>query len=468
VHYTDPSSLIKEMDHLRKAGCIHPLPFTEFDISTLNQAFLHLSKADHVGKVVVGYKPEGSMVKQLDVPKGAEFCRDAIYVLVGGLRGVGRSVVHWMVSRGARKIAIFNRSGSACREALSLVGELAKKGADLKVVKCDVTIASEVESAMDTAATQGPIKGILHAAAIYKDGIFSTLPYERWKLPLSVKVQGSINLHDVAESRQLNLDFFVMISSIEAVVALPSQAAYCAGNCFQDAFARYRRSIGRPATSIAFGLIGEISEVGQWASARGTIARNGLYPIGEYDLLRLLEGIFAEKQSHHADVTNFDSLAQAHIVCCLDPEELAKQIPEQGRMNTQAPRWHSDAKFSHTLRTMTNYLLDKDVASEPEREIPSLASEVDCLITRGNREEAVGLVTSAIIEQAASLLGVAPESVDSRRSIAHYGVDSLLGVELRNWMTNLFHDAIPLLKLLDETISIKDLGEMILVKQERS
>ncbi|WP_198863972.1 ketoreductase domain-containing protein [Bacillus velezensis] len=56
---------------------------------------------------------------------------------------------------------------------------------------------------------------------------------------LSPKVQGTINL-DLA-SRAMELDFFVLCSSLSGITGNVGQADYAAANAFVDAFAAYRK-----------------------------------------------------------------------------------------------------------------------------------------------------------------------------------------------------------------------------------
>jgi len=454
---------MREMHDLTQTGAIQPLPAKTFDVSDVDQALLYLSKANHIGKVVLVYESNVSILRQLEVPQSANFHKDVVYVLVGGLRGLGRSIVNWMVSHGARKLAILNRSGNSSPETLSIVDEIVRKGANIQVLKCDVSNADEVKDALHAASKMGPIKGIMHAAVVYEDGVFSTLSYSRWKSPLSAKVDGTINLHNAAQELGLDLDFFVMTSSIEAVLALPSQAAYCAGNCFQDAFARYRWSLGLPAISIAFGLISEVSDVGQWASAQRTIARNGLYAIGEYDFLRLIEAAFVERESRDTSDLKYDPAAEAQITCCLDPAELAKVSLTPPHTATHSPRWQTDSKFSHISHAMQNHLRHgKEIKTPSVAEDPPLKMKLNQLVQAGNVDKATQYIAGSIVQRLAVLLLVASETIDSKKSVAHYGVDSLLAVELRNWLTHTFQTTIPLLKLLDESSSIAKLSESIL------
>ena len=54
----------------------------------------------------------------------------------------------------------------------------------------------------------------------------------------------------------MDLDFFVMFSSMASIVGNTGQASYSAANAFQDALAMYRRQVlGLPGLSINWGPI---------------------------------------------------------------------------------------------------------------------------------------------------------------------------------------------------------------------
>lgn len=391
----------------------------------------------------------------------ASFDPKAEYILAGGLGGLGRSILQWMVSRGARRLAVFSRSGTQSKEAQTMIEEMATLGVRINVVVCDVTVKEEVRNAFQRVGKNGPIKGILHAAAVLLDRLFDTLPHAQWKSGLAAKVQGTMNLHEVGIEQSLHLDFFVMTSSFEAVVAMPTQAAYCAANSFQDAFARYRKARGLPACSIAFGLITEIGDFGQRAITRNMIRRHGLYPTGELSFLRLLEAAFLELISGTASWQVFDPLAESQITTCLEPSKLARMAQAGDRNTAEAPRWYSDKKFSHLLQAMEDCLTLGQPSSRPKAATAEITDEVDAAIRASNFEESARIVTRAIVERTAGLLVIPSESIEVGKSVAQYGVDSLIAVELRTWLVVLFESAIPLLKLLDEKLSIAELGTMI-------
>lgn len=370
-----------------------------------------------------------------------------------------------MTMRGARHLQIWSRSGVPTPEAVNILEELAQRGINVPVVKCDITDASAVDASMSNITL--PIKGIIHAAVTFCDHAFEVLTYADWTLGLSAKVTGTQNLHEATLKYNLNLDFFIMTSSYEAVVALPTQATYCAANSFQDAFARYRRSIGLPACAIAVGLITEIGYVGQVDITRNMIDRNNLYGTGELGILRLLEAAFLEAPLpvHHDKATScpwrrFDPLAEAQITTCLEPTMLAAMLDKNGT-SRGVPRWVGDKKFSHIVRATEDQRSGNITSTQEEALVSKVFEDVHLALSSGKPHYGRTLVITATKDRMSGLLRIPVGTIQESKSVAEYGVDSLIAVELRNWFLTTFKTAIPLLRLLDESISIAEQAEWI-------
>lgn len=377
-----------------------------------------------------------------------------------------------MISRGAKNVSIWSRSGKSSPEAAAVFSELNKNGANVTVERCDITDRNSINSAMSLALAQPhQIKGIIHAAVTFCDQAFEKLEYDQWRLGLSAKVTGTENLHQMTLDHKLALDFFVLTSSYEAVVALPTQAAYCAANSFQDAFARYRRAIGLPACAIALGLITEIGEAAQRDITRTMIDRNNLYGTPELGTLQLLEAAFLDYPSvdqtsspYASHWSEFDPLAQAQITTCLEPTKLAKKLEQNGTA-MGAPRWTTDKKFSHIMQAVTDSLAVDEQTTQSQVQEEGVTKLVDDAIRAGQLNEACEILTSATKTRIAGLLRLDAGTINSDKSVAEYGVDSLIAVELRNWFVTTLQSTIPLLRLLDESVSLFELvGGMI---QER-
>ena len=81
------------------------------------------------------------------------------------------------------------------------------------------------------------------------------MTFEEYHGAVACKIQGTWNLHQAAEKRNLQLDFFTMLSSISGVAGQRGQANYAAANVFLDSFAAYRRQRGQAACSVDLGVI---------------------------------------------------------------------------------------------------------------------------------------------------------------------------------------------------------------------
>ncbi|MGZ8868875.1 MAG: beta-ketoacyl synthase N-terminal-like domain-containing protein, partial [Thermoanaerobaculia bacterium] len=82
---------------------------------------------------------------------------------------------------------------------------------------------------------------VIHAAGVLDDKTLVHLDRERLRTVMAPKVQGSWNLHRL--TRGAELDFFVLFSSIAAVLGNPGQGDYAAANSFMDQFALYRNGL---------------------------------------------------------------------------------------------------------------------------------------------------------------------------------------------------------------------------------
>lgn len=94
------------------------------------------------------------------------FDANASYIVAGGLGGLGRAIIKWMVGRGARHLILPSRSGPASKSAVDVVDELRQKGINLLTPCCDVSSIEDLSAALTSAALAGfpKIKGCINAA----------------------------------------------------------------------------------------------------------------------------------------------------------------------------------------------------------------------------------------------------------------------------------------------------------------
>ncbi|WP_449224302.1 SDR family NAD(P)-dependent oxidoreductase [Amycolatopsis pigmentata] len=238
-------------------GTLAPLPITTWDIRSARDAFRFVSQARHVGKVVL------TLPRPL-APQGT-------VLITGGTGGLGRAVARHLVHRhGVRHLLLASRHGGA----EGLAGELAAHGASVRVVACDVSNRDEVAELLRLVPAGHPLTAVVHAAGIVDDGVIGALTGDRLGKVLRPKVAAAWHLHELTS--RLDLSAFVLFSSVTGTVGSPGQAGYASANAFLDALAEHRRTLGLPATALAWG---------PWAadSADGGMIGN----LGETDLRRM-------------------------------------------------------------------------------------------------------------------------------------------------------------------------------------
>jgi NAD(P)-dependent dehydrogenase (short-subunit alcohol dehydrogenase family)/aryl carrier-like protein len=459
-----------EVVRLYRKGVIKPIDFiTTFDISELQQAMMYMSKGTHVGKIIVTYDNPESKIKVAPAVPRATFDPKATYVLVGCVVGVGNSMSNWMIDRGARSLAYLSRSGPNVSDAKDLIKRMADRNVEAVVLKCDVTIKSEVEAAIGEISNQRPIKGVIHAAAVFEDVSFEALEYIQLQKVLGPKVSGTINLHEATLDQPL--DFFTMTSSIVSVIGTATQASYSAANSFQDAFARFRLSQGLPAQSLALGMILNVGFASSREEIQRSLTRNGVYGTSELDLIQLLDSAFTVQPNSSKDP--FDHLAGAHLLAGLEP----RKIYEVDRKGVGADfAWSSDPRFGriiqaiqdhHEVTTSTNSAFLTAATSAPAlSQLLSLAQKVKSSSTQALEEvqKLRNLASGAVAERLTKLLFVSPENVDVSRDMASYGIDSMISAELRNWLFKTFGLDISFVTLVGKGMTIEGLSHKLVEK----
>ncbi|XP_036616421.1 6-methylsalicylic acid synthase-like [Trichosurus vulpecula] len=196
-----------------------------------------------------------------NIPKNAArkklFQPNAVYIVSGGLTGLGFETVRFIAQNGGGSVVILSRRSPNAEQQQEIQSlENQNKGCKIISLQCDVSVHSEVNKVISSIGNnfpKVPIKGVFHSAVVLDDGHLEALNLTRFEKVLSPKVAGVINLH--CATRGHELDYFVCHSSVTSFLGNATQMNYAAANSFLDIFCHYRRNCGLAGQSINWGAL---------------------------------------------------------------------------------------------------------------------------------------------------------------------------------------------------------------------
>lgn len=370
-------------------GSLRTLPVTVFPMEQAEEAFRYMAQARHIGKISL------SRAQEIQRERAQQVRPDAAYLITGGLGALGLLCAGRLVERGARRITLVGRSAPK-PPALDAIERLRAAGAEITVAQADVSDAAQADALI--ASTPG-LAGVIHAAGVLDDGMITDLTWDRIGKVMAPKSVGASNLDRA--TRHLDLDFFVLFSSIAALIGNLGQSGYAAANAFLDGLAARRRELGLAASSVNWGPWAEGGMAAQLSNER--FSAQGIRFLKPEQALRAL------------DLTLREGHAQA-AVADMDWNLYAKSHGLDGAAGLFSTLIAETA--SSPARTAAAKTREKSVVAELRE---ALAGE------RRN------LLRKFLQEMAREALGYGEsETVAPDQPLVEQGFDSLMTVDMRN------------------------------------
>lgn len=194
-----------------------------------------------------------------------------IYLITGGLGGIGLSIAEYLAKTVQAKLVLLNRSVFPSRQEweyystddkikhkIEKIQQLEAMGAEILILSADIADSEQMQTIKEQIEqTFGQVQGIFHTAGVAGDGIIPLKTVEQIEKVLRPKVQGTLVLQKIYQDTPL--DFWVLFSSLSAYLGGIGQVDYCAANCFLDAFAHSQASNSNfPIISINWDMWQEI------------------------------------------------------------------------------------------------------------------------------------------------------------------------------------------------------------------
>lgn len=384
-------SLLNDVMSAFAEGKLRPLPVTLYPALRVKDAFRAMQASVHVGKIVVTTDDLTPVVER-ETQATLSVDPEGLYLITGGLGGLGRAVAEKLVTAGGRHLMLLSRHGAVSDSAKAFVAKLEEAGVTVVTPAVDIA-SSEAETEIQEVLTNlPPVKGVVHAAGFIRDALLKDQTEESLTSLWRVKVDGAALLDRLSRANAWPLDFFTVFSSATVLIGNPGQANYVAANAGLEAVVKNRCAAGFPANLIGWG---PVADAGMLADASAVKAQ----------LERMLGApSLTVKAVADAWATVTASGVNAVHYLAADWKRL-KNLPV-----VAGPRF--------------------DVLTEGAGEVAASGMGLSERLKGKSDEETVELLTSDVAREVARIMGLAPEELNVNQPVSDIGMDSLTVVEL--------------------------------------
>ncbi|KAL2838941.1 hypothetical protein BJX68DRAFT_279537 [Aspergillus pseudodeflectus] len=443
-------SLMARTIEYYRAGLIHPVTPTTFPAEALVDAFRHMQNTEqhqHMAKTVITIPEDTTLLHAEPSRRPLVLRPDRAYLFVGGLGGLGRSVSTWLAEHGARHLVFLSPSAGTVPDDDPLLVELAVAGCTTTRVSGSASNIQDVHTAIQAAGI--PIAGVLNACMVLADTSFTDMTLPTWHKATDPKVRGTWNLHSALQALQPEepLDFFFLFSSISAAGGQWGQANYNAGNTFLDAFVAYRHGLGLPAAAVNVGVMQDVGYLARNENAEllEALKATAQWLNTEGELLDVLElAMLRSMPATDKSGTRYSYVNHSQI--CMG---MRSTLPMDAPGNRTV--WRGDPRMLVYMNVENHEqsLSGSSTSTDSEQVLAQFLREAssDLALLRASKTAAV--LAAAIGRTLAGFSGSGQSTTDEPRakedqpadidididaSLSTSGIDSLVSMELRNWI----------------------------------
>ncbi len=188
-----------------------------------------------------GHRYERTIVRAEVDDLVSPITRGGVYVISGGAGGLGFVFSRHLAAKYGATLVWLGRSplSPAIEKKIAAIAEA---GGRCEYVSVDVTDREALARVVsEIRAAHGGINGVIHAAGSIEDAFILRKQADSFARVVEPKVLGAVNLDALTEDDPLG--FFVVFSSIAALMPNQGQCDYAAANSFLDAFVERRNRL---------------------------------------------------------------------------------------------------------------------------------------------------------------------------------------------------------------------------------
>jgi acyl transferase domain-containing protein/enoyl-CoA hydratase/carnithine racemase/NAD(P)-dependent dehydrogenase (short-subunit alcohol dehydrogenase family)/acyl carrier protein len=328
------------------------------------------------------------------------FKEHGVYLITGGLGGLGLLLANEMLHRTAgTKVVLTGRAAAAGAKRTAL--EFLQKTGRVEYRQVDVTDAGEVERLLSSIVEQyGQLNGIVHSAGIVRDDFILKKSSAQFSDVLQPKVAGTEHL-DLA-SRAMELDFFVLFSSIASWTGNVGQADYAAANGFMDQFAGYRNALvaagKRTGKTLAIAWP-------HWLEGGMNIDPTSMALLQQRTGLRSLE--------------TEEGMAAFHR-CLALPQSMVMVM--RGDTASMRRALEAERTIRREIRPETSPVANRGAAADATKDVGDLVAKTRAFLRK----------------EFSAILKIPVHKIETRAALENYGIDSILAMNLTNQLEATF------------------------------
>ncbi|RYO89275.1 hypothetical protein DL766_000912 [Monosporascus sp. MC13-8B] len=361
---------------------------------------------------------------------------DRTYWLVGLTGSLGVSTCEWMISRGARNIVLSSRDPKIDPAWLQATEA---NGAKVRVERCDISDFDSLQRLyQDICKTMPTIAGVAHGAMVLKDISTWDASYEDAMSVLKPKVDGSIHVDRLFHDH--NLDFLIFFSSSITALGNPGQALYTAANQFLSGLIRQRRLRGMAGSTMGIAMVLGVGYVTEQLddTAMSRLNKRGFDILSEGEFHQFLAEAISVSRPLSPDAEEIWSGLN------LASDKLHDQLP-----------WYSNPQFA--------FLIGSGESTYRASYQGTAAVSIKQQLARAETLPAVETILFETMTQEIRTLLELGDDQELNRSTRtdDLGVDSLVAVKLRTWLSSNYEVNIPTLEILGGA-SLEQLTQKVL------
>ncbi|KAK5581919.1 hypothetical protein RB653_003499 [Dictyostelium firmibasis] len=392
------------------------MPITEFSNKNSKDAIFYINERKHIGKIVINndYDHLDDLLKNdLNINDNYSILKSNYRInesnigkniIITGQVGIILEILKWIIkfSDSVENIIILSKSLMKW-ELEMLINKTKKIKPNLKFhfKSIDIGNSDQLNQSIDEILNDNlqieNIESIFHFAFSATKCFVEEISMEHLDVSHGAKTMGSINLHNQQLKRGWKLINFVMASSVTSIIGSENQCSYVSACNTIDSFSKYRRSLGLPSICVNYGIIN-----------LGFVERNRIAVEMTQDVFLSTNQILGSLDLQIQNQNHFTN----SIVCknCF-------------LMNSS----QSDIKFSKFNFNNNNNDSNKK------------------LVENGKKE----MVMSKISE----FLSISESKINSNLRLLDYGIDSLVIIQIKNWIDREFKKDIVTIQQL-QTLTI--------------